>query len=693
MSIKQVGMVESDLGSVGGAGESFSLYYLETTEDLGRPFEFKATLLADDDIGKKIESLLGTEMRLSIDLDTGNSEERFFHGRVSRLVFNGFHGKKLRYQVILKPWIWFLQHSSDNRVFQDMTVPEIIKDVFGDHGESMLNELVGNYDKREYCVQYGETDFDFVSRLMEEEGIFYYFRHTESKYDLVLADADSSHSPFEPLPEVPYREGGSETARLSNFVSQLEDSYQVDTGAVTQQSYNFEAPSTDLKARTVNNVSKDKSKGELYEYGSPYGAVKKGEGVSKVRLQQQKARYRLLSGSGPAKGICAGYLFDLIEAPLKSLDQEYLVISTRIQFQNNELTTGMGGGEAPFSCSFRAIPSSTAFRSPSYTPKAVVRGPQTAVVVGPKGDDIYTDKFGRVKIQFHWDRLGKSDEKSSCMVRVSTAIAGSSFGMVSIPRIGQEVIVDFLEGDPDQPIIVGSVYNDENKLPYGLPDNMTQSGIKSRSTSGKKDSGKPSNFNELRFEDKKDSEEVFIQAERNFKRVVKNDDVLEVGLQSGDVKSGVGDQTIQIHNNRTVTLKEGKEGNDKLTIEKGDRAVKIEKGSDDLNVKQKISFEAGDEFVLKVGKAKLTMKKSGEITIEGMKISITDKGATKIKGMKVNIDSDMDMGIKAGMNTKVEGGLNIELKGGVGAKVDGGVNLDLTGGAMAKLKGGVTMIG
>jgi type VI secretion system secreted protein VgrG len=537
---------------------------------------------------------------------------------------------------------------------------------------------------------------------MEEEGIFYYFRHEESKYDLVLADADSSHAPFGPLPEVPYRVPGSESAGLTNFISQLEDSYQVDTGEVTVQSYNFETPSTDLKARTVNNLQKDKSKGELYEYGSPYGAVKKGEDSSKVRLQQQKARYRLLSGNGPARGVCVGYLFDLTDAPLKNLDQEYLAIGTRIQFQNNELTSGMAGGETPFSCFFRAIPSSTAFRSPAYTPKAIVRGPQTAVVVGPKGDDIFTDKYGRVKIQFHWDRLGKSDEKSSCMVRVSSAIAGSSFGMVSIPRIGQEVIVDFLEGDPDQPIIVGSVYNDENKLPYELPGNMTQSGIKSRSTTGKKDSGKPSNFNELRFEDKKDSEEFFIQAERNFKRVVKNNDELEVGLQSGDSKDGVGDQTIQIHNNRTVTLKDGKEGNDKLTIEKGDRTVKIEKGSDNLNVKKKISFEAGDAFVVKVGQAKLTMKSSGEITIEGINISIKDGGDTKIDtsmdigikaGMNAEIEGGMNVDIKAGMNTKVEGGVNAELKGALVAKVDGGLNLDLKGGAMAKLKGGVTMIG
>ena len=687
MPSNQVGTVTSDLGPVGAAKEGFSLYYLETTEDLGRPFRFEATLLADEDIGDKIQSLLGTDMCCAIDLDVGGGDSRYFHGRVSRLVFNGFHGRKVRYQAVLRPWIWFLKHSSDNRVFQDKTVPEIIKEVFGDHGGSTIDDLEGKYDKREYCVQYGESDFDFVSRLMEEEGIFYYFRHGKSKHELVLADADSAHNPFESFAKIPYRPEGADTGDLTNFISRIEDSYQVDTNAVALQSYNYEKPSTDLAARTVNNNNKDKSKGELYEYGLLYDEAKKGEAASKVRLQQQKARYRLLSASGPVRGVCAGYLIKLDDPPLKSLDEEYLVISTRFEFQNNQLETGQFDGGVSFSCFFRAIPSKAAFRSPNYTPKAVVRGPQTAVVVGPKGDDIYTDKYGRVKVQFHWDRDGAKDDKSSCMVRVSTAIAGSSWGMVSIPRIGQEVIVDFLEGDPDQPIIVGSVYNEENKVPYSLPDNQTQSGFKSRSTDGTEGSGKPNNFNEIRFEDKKDNEEIYIQAEKNFKRVVKNNDELEVGLQSDDVENGVGDQTIKIHNNRTVTLtKDGKEGNDTLTIEKGNREVTLKKGdrkteikagSDDLNVKKKITYEAGDEFVLKVGKAKLTMKKTGEIKIEGMNISIKDKGATKVEGMSVKIDGKGEVGIKGGGQTKVEGSGMLDLKGG----------------GMAKLKGGITMIG
>jgi len=681
----QVGTVKSTLPPASDGLDVFTLHSVEGTENLGRPFEIGATLLAHEDVDdKKMESLLGTAMVLAITLP--DDSKRYFHGLVSQLSYSGSHGRKVRYQAALRPWIWFLKHSSDNRIFQGMSVPDILKQVFNDHGQSARDKLTGNHAEREYCVQYGETDFDFVSRLMEEEGIYYYFEHSKSKHDLVLVDADSTHGTYDGYDEILYFPPGNELGDRKDHISHWECHYQAESTAVVKQSYNYETPSSDLEARSVIKRSHSLSDGELYEYGGLYADAGKGEAAAKTRIEEKQSAHQLLNGSGNVMGACTGYTFELKQAPIDSQNGKYLVIGSSFQFENNELTSGTGGGGASFSCVFQAIPGKTPFRPAKITPKGLVRGPQTAVVVGPEGDEIYTDSLGRVKVQFHWDREGENNENSSCMVRVSTAIAGPSWGMVSIPRIGQEVIVDFLEGDPDQPIIVGSVYNEENKVPYGLPDNMTQSGFKSRSTSGKTDSGQPSNFNEFRFEDKKDSEEVFIQAERNFKRVVKNDDVLEVGLQSKDVKDGVGDQTVEIHNNRTVTLKDGKEGNDKLTLEKGDRAVKIEKGSDKLDVKKKISYEAGDEFVLKVGQAKLTMKKSGEITIEGMNVSIKDKGATKI-------DAKMDVGIKGGMNAKVEGGLNIELKGGVGAKVDGGVNLDLGGGAMAKLKGGITMIG
>jgi len=662
-----------------GGSEFFALHRLDGHEELGRPFEFEAVLLAPENDEFELKDLLGTAM--TVEVAARDDSARYFHTQVAQIMYAGSHRDFVKYQVTLRPWLWFLKHHSDNRAFQEMSAPEIIKKIFQDHGGAVKDKLTGDHPVREYCVQYGESDFNFVSRLMEEEGIYYYFEHSKSKHELVLVDADSSHVTFAEYETVSYFPPGDQSGHKQDHISQWVSRFQVESGTAIAQSYNYEAPSNDLEGRSTIDRDHDLADGELYEYGKLYDTASQGEAVAKIRIEERQSNHHVIDGGGNVRGICSGYLFELVEMPIDSQNGKYLVTRTSIQFQNNDLTTGMDG-EAFFDCQFRAIPENTPFRAARITPKATIRGPQTAVVVGPKGDDIYTDEFGRVKVQFHWDREGKTDENSSCMVRVSTAIAGSSWGMVAIPRIGQEVIVDFLEGDPDQPIIVGSVYNKENKVPYSLPENMTQSGFKSRSTDGKKDSGQPKNFNEIRFEDKKDNEEIFIQAERDFKRVVKNNDVLQVGLQTKDK----GDQTIEIHNNRTVTLKDGKEGHDKLTIEKGDRTVKIEKGSDDLNVKKKITYEAGDEFVLKVGQAKLTMKKNGQITIEGKDISVKDKGKTKI-------DATMDVGIKAGMNTKIEGGLNIELKGGIAAKVEGGANLDLKGGAMAKLKGGITMIG
>ena len=709
MTDVQIGIVKSTLPPDDNGDDGFTLHNMECHSDLGRPFKIEATLLTKDDIDSKMESLLGKGMSLRIALHNQEGH-RYFHGLVAQIQYEGSEGDRYRYQAILRPWVWFLKHTSDNRIFQEMTAVEIIKKIFEKHGRSASDSLTRSYEQREYCVQYGETDFDFVSRLMEEEGIYYYFDHSDSGHDLVLVDSVSAHGAFPKYEQILYYPPGEDITGREDHISHWECLYQAESTVVVKNSYNYESPSTPLEGRSEISRSHDLSAGELYEYGRLYDEADQGTASSRTRIEEKQAAYQIVTGGGNVMGAVTGYVFELEQAPIDGQNGKYLVIGSRIQFQNNDLSSGRGGAGASFSCFFKAIPDQTTFRPARITPKGKIRGPQTAVVVGPENDEIYTDSLGRVKVQFHWDREGKTDENSSCMVRVSTAIAGSSWGMVAIPRIGQEVIVDFLEGDPDQPIIVGSVYNEENKVPYSLPDNMTQSGFKSRSTDGKKGSGEPKNFNEIRFEDKKDNEEIFIQAEKDFKRVVKNNDVLQVGLQSSDVKDGVGDQTIEIHNNRTVTLKDGKEGNDKLTIEKGDRTTKIKEGSDDLYAKKKITIEAGDLFEVKVGKAKLTMKKNGEITIEGKDISIKDSGATEIKtakdiniksGKKTSIDAKMDVDIKSGMNanvkaqmnTKVEGGLNIELKGGAMAKVEGGANLDLKGAAMAKLKGGITMIG
>ena len=655
----QIGTVKSTLPPASDGSDGFTLHQMEALEELGRPFELEVTLLTTDDIDSNMQSLLGTAMTLAVKLP--DDSQRYFHGLVSQLLYEGAHGDRVRYEAVLRPWIWFLRHSSDNRVFQNKSVPDIIKEVFQDHGESAKDSLTGTHQPREYCVQYGETDFDFVTRLMEEEGIYYFFEHSESKHELVLVDAESSHAAFPGYDEVLFFPPGEDIEGRVDHINHWECLYQAESTTVVKQSYNYEAPSTDLEGRSVVSRSHDQSDGELYEFGTLYEEAAQGENAARIRVEEKQSMHKVVTGGGDVMGACTGYIFELKQAPIDAQNGKYLITSSRVQFQNNDLTAGAGGSGASFSCFFRAIPENTPFRLARITPKGHVRGPQTAVVVGPSGDTIYTDSLGRVKVQFHWDREGGDDENSSCMVRVATAVAGTSWGMVAIPRIGQEVIVDFLEGDPDQPIIVGSVYNETNKPPYDLPDNMTQSGYKSRTTDGTEGMGDATTFNELRFEDKLDEEEVFIQAEKNFKRVVKNNDELTVGLEKADE----GNQTIEIQNDRTVTLHTG---TDSLTVEDGDQVI---------DVARKISITAAEEFELVVGPAKITLTQDGTITVEGIKLEINTDAAVEVSSATIKLD----------------GSAMVEVKGGGSTKVEASGILDLKAGGMANLKGSVTMIG
>ena len=656
----QVGTVKSTLPDLADGRPALTLHQMEVWEELGRPFEIKAILLAEDDIDSKMESLLGSGMTLEIQLP--DDSKRRFHGLVSQFLYTGSHNKKIRYEAVLRPWFWFLTHSSDNRIFQEQPVPDILKKIFKDHGHSDFVDSTGTHTTREYCVQYGETDFDFVSRLMEEEGIYYYFKHGNNKHEMVLVDSETAHKPFKGYEEILYFPPGDRVADRVDHVSHWECLYQAESTTVVKQSYNYDSPSSDLEGRSVIKRSHDQSKGELYEYGAPHKEAGQNEEAARIRVEEKQSAYRILTGGGNVMGACTGFTFELKQAPIDAQNGKYLIIGNRIQFQNNELSSGAGSEAASFECLFKAIPEKTPYRPARITRKGIVRGPQTAVVVGPSGDTIYTDKLGRVKVQFHWDREGKSDENSSCMVRVATAVAGSSWGMVAIPRIGQEVIVDFLEGDPDQPIIVGSVYNDANKPPYDLPGNMTQSGFKSRSTDGDANGyGDGTTFNEIRFEDKFDEEEVFVQAEKNFKRIVKNNDELQVGMEKADP----GDQKIEIQNDRNVTIYKGV---DRLTVEDNDQVIDVAK---------KIEITAGDEFVLTVGQSKLTLTSNGDIKLEGINITVDSDASAKIKSASVKIDGSGEVGIK----------------GGGQASVEGSGMLDLKSSGVAKLKGSATMIG
>ena len=662
--------------------EDVLLQQMSGTEELGRPFRYelrlysvKGDLKLDDQLGKAI----------AVEFTLANNTKRYFHGLVSEMSFVGStHGPSQKYyvyDVVLRPWFWFLSNHSDNRVLQQKTVYDIFVNVCKESAgfNDFKKSLTGTYPSREYCVQYGETDFDFVSRLLEEEGIYYFFEHEKTKHTLVLADGSSAHQPIPGNAKVPFRAPGEATADLEH-ISHWRWTQRVETTEFALNSYDFEKPRSNLAASSEISRQHALAGFQQYEYGRLYKEKADGDNLAKVRAAEQQVDYAKWTGYGEVMALSLGSKFSLIEHPQRDQNAEYLVVGVAYELHNGAIEA-FADEESSFNVSFTATKPASQFRPARTTPKAVVRGPQTAVVVGKSGEEIWVDKYGRVKIQFHWDREGKKDENSSCWVRVSTALAGKKWGFVAIPRIGQEVIVDFLEGDPDQPIITGSVYNADHMVPYDLPANQTQSGLKTRSTK----EGAADNFNELRFEDKKGAEEVFFHAEKDFKRVVKNNDTLEVGLETKDK----GDQKITIHNDRKTTLNEG---SDTLIVEKKDHIIKVNSGDQNIKVKKKITIEAGDEVIIKVGQSKLVMTKLGDITMNGVKMKFDSKNTFDVKANNsVKINGTAKVEASSAM-IKIAGSAKTDITGAM-TKVAGTAMLDLSASGMAKLKGSLTMIG
>jgi len=536
-------------------GEDVLLFHgMSAQEEMSRPFEYQLDLLSvKKDV--PIDDILGKNVTIKLGLP--DDETRYFNGHVTRFAQGGQYGRYYRYYAIVRPWLWFLTRTSDCRIFQDMKVPDIIKKVFDDNGVTDFKlELTGNYRKWVYCVQYRETDFNFISRLMEHEGIGYYFRHTDGHNLMVLTDSTSKHVPVPGYEKLPFVPPAEQVRPELEHVSGWDFSREIQPGVYVHDDYDLERPSVDLKAKKTLPRSYKPSDMEVYDYPGCYMQKPDGEQYAAVRIDELGSQFEMATAITNARGATVGAVFTLEDHPRDDRNQEYLIVgaSYDLTFADYEALPEAGG--TGYRCSFVAMPSSQQFRPKRMTPKPFVQGPQTAVVVGPGGEEIYTDKYGRVKVQFHWDRLGKKDENSSCWIRVSHPWAGKGWGTISNPRIGQEVIVDFLEGDPDQPIITGRVYNAEQMPPYDLPANQTQSGMKSRSSKG----GGGANFNEIRMEDKMGSEQVFIHAEKNQDIEVENDETHWVG---NDRKKTIDhDETTLVKHDRTETV----DNNETITI-------------------------------------------------------------------------------------------------------------------------------
>ncbi len=608
------------------------------SEGISRLFRFELDLLSEDP-SIDFTQIIGKNVTIAVTQADGTP--RYLSGVISRFGQGGADETFTSYHAEMVPWLWFLTRTADCRIFQKMKIPDIIKKVFTNLGfNDFTDSTKGSYTARDYCVQYRETDFNFVSRLMEEYGIFYFFKHEQDKHTLVMGDDASANANCPGQNQFRFY---FETHAVldEDVVDGWHAEQELRTGKCTLTDYNFETPSSSLLATsaTLDSVGGN-SQYDTYDYPGKY--LNKGEGVplTKIRMQEEEAVHLVINGTSDARSMVSGYKFTLTEHYREDMNTSYLLTDIEHHARTTGFGSRRGGTEEHYSNSFRCIPASVPFRPLRSTPHPTIMGPQPAVVVGPSGEEIYTDKYGRIKVQFFWDRQGKKDENSSCWIRVSQFWAGKNWGVIFLPRIGQEVMVDFLEGDPDQPLVTGRVYNAEQMPPYTLPDNMTQSVMKTRSSKG----GGTDNFNEIHFEDKKGSEMFFIHAEKDMTREVENDDSLTVGH----------DQTIDVKNNRTETVDQGNEsvtiktgnrlvevsqGNDDHKIDMGNRSVEISMGNDSLKISMgnqttkldlgASSTEAMQSITLTVGQSSVKVDQMG-VTIQGMMITINGQVMTKV---------------------------------------------------------------
>jgi type VI secretion system secreted protein VgrG len=448
------------------------------SEELGRLFVYELELLSTEpDIA--FADVVGQPMTVSVVLPGGST--RYFHGFVTRFSQIGRTEPYTRYHATLRPWLWFLTRTAQCRIYQEMAVPDIIKEIFGDRGFSDIQDnLNGSYRTWEYCVQYRETDFNFVCRLMEQEGIYFYFTHEEETHTLVLADGYSSHEATEGFETVAFLDQQEEGVEgYEDCINSWQLHQEIQPGAYALTDYDFTKPKTDLMVQSVVSRDHDKSDYEVYDYPGEYLENADGDAYVQARIQELQAQHERVRGTGTVRGLGTGALFTLSGYGREDQNREYLITATSYQLEM-DIHRSAASAELlrPFSVAITAIDAQQQYRSPRITPKPVVQGPQTAVVTGPSGEEIWPDEYSRIKIQFPWDRLGESDENSSCWVRVSQNWAGKNWGGMFIPHIGQEVIVEFLEGDPDRPIITGRVYNADNMPPEDLPGSKTQSIIR-----------------------------------------------------------------------------------------------------------------------------------------------------------------------------------------------------------------------
>jgi len=672
----------------------------------------------------KLKDLVGQEM--SVKLITKEAGDRYFNGICISVECIGQKktetGVHFHYVAKVRHWLWMLTRTSDNRIFQEMTAVQIIEQIFADHGfVDYTKKLSASYETRVYCVQYRETDFDFISRLMEEEGIYYYFDNSANsgtKNKMILADdASGSHSDIPGLANLKYTGTGGRSFQVENTLTDWASAEAVISGKVTLNDFDMLTPKADLKVvkQTGTSSSHSHKSYELYHYPGHYRKdTGRGQRLSKVRMEAEEIAFQVKRGVTTAREVANGFKFTLEEAP-EGDNGKYLITEAVHYFRpsssqridpgrqdrdREDLTYPEEMDKMDYCCYFGCIPEAIQYRAPLETTWPEIAGLHTAIVVGPSGEEIYTDEHGRIKVQFHWDREGSNDENSSCWVRVATPWSGKGWGMVAIPRIGQEVVIQFEEGNPDRPICTGMLWNEDTKPAFKYPDNATELGIRTNSSKG---GNADQEYNELMFDDKMGEEKMRVQAQKDHQFLIKNKSVLTIGLDEVDAgahdEDGSLSEVIRNHVTRTI-----QEGSHYLTIQQGDEEFKIETGSQTIEIETDKTQTIQQNYSTTIAQGDHTTEVSmgnftNEVSQGNHETTVSMGNLTVDVSMgKITMEAMQSIELKVGANSiKIDQtgvtvkGTMIKVQGTAMAEVKSPMTT-VKGDGMLTLKGGITMI-
>jgi type VI secretion system secreted protein VgrG len=631
----------------------FKLFFdrMVGTEELGRPFRYEVDLVSTSATKAALLSILGSKMTVAIKL-ADETTYRYFNGIITRAAYLGQTQGYERYRFELRPMLWLLSQQVKSRIFQQKTLIDVVEQSLRDSGFSSDFRLdtinAASLAVQEFCVQYRESTFDFVSRLMEEIGVYYYHEHADGAHTLVLVDDPAKHKPLPGAGTLEYFEVDSTYRRLEDHIWDWQTTANFSPAAFTQRDFNFETSAADQTTRSRLAPSHSFNAFEVYDYPGGYATPAEGSKLAAIRMQELATSRQVAQGEGNARALVTGGTFKLKEFGDASQNREHLVTGASY-FLTVEETSNGGEARDTFRVVFQTVPSDVIYRPRRLTRRPVIQGPQTAMVVGPAGEEIYSDKYGRVKVLFPWDRENTGDENASCWIRVSQPWAGVGFGGMIIPRIKQEVIVEFLEGDPDRPIITGRVYNDAATVPYALPTNQTRSTLKTNSSPG------GGGFNEIRLEDKKDSEEFFVHAQKDMNVIVLNDQTSTIKKNRTTTIEEVDDtltvkagkQTIKVKGDQATTIETG---NQTITVDTGNQTTTVKTGNHELKVSAGTSkIDAAQSITLVVGGSKIEVSTSAiKLSIGPSSIELTPAGV-KIAGVQTELAGSAMTTISGGL--------------------------------------------